>query len=268
MLRLQLILGRRLDVVHVAPVAGRDLVGRDLLRVRRPDDRVGIVVAALRSVDAEEREGRLSRLTDRDVVVVDERFELAVWRFLRVDAVDVELRAHRTSKSAAAAPAATAPPAASARRVGPAAVVLERAAPDDGVDRDLDGTFGIDEGERREGQRHAGIGLLRGERGGERRGELLVIERRTFLLGGGLDEYELVATLHRFSIPEARRFLYPGRRFGRVRRQSLVLVAQSHRALVVGDRALRHRRGRRNERREHETSDRDTPGTPHGTLPL
>ena len=115
--RLQLIFGRRPDVVHVAAITRLDLVGGDLRRVRRPDDRIGIVVAAFRSVDAEERGGRLPGFADGHVVVADEGLELAIWRLLRRDGIDVDFRAHGSAESAAASSATAFPAAAPRRRV-------------------------------------------------------------------------------------------------------------------------------------------------------
>ena len=188
-------------------------------------------------------------------------------RLLRLDAVDVELGAYRAAKPAAAASAAAAAPATSAGRVCPAAVVLERAPPGDVGDGNLDCALAVDEVEGRERQRDAGIRFLGRERAGERRGHLLVIERRPLGLCRRLNQHELVAALDGLAVPEARRFLDPGRRLGDVRREPLVLVAQPHRALIVGDGALRQRREHRDERREYQTSDQGDTRTAHAKAP-
>ena len=54
----------------------------------------------------EQASGPLARLADGDVVVADDRLELAVGRLLRLAAVDVERRPHRPGEAAAAAAAA------------------------------------------------------------------------------------------------------------------------------------------------------------------
>src|SRR5262249_45612356 len=125
-LRLELILGRRLDVVDEATVAGRDFVDGDLRRVGGPDERGRVVVAALGPVGTEDLRLARARGADRNVVVVDEGFKLAVGRFLRLGAVDVERRAHGAGQAAAHAAAASRASALGRRR---ARVGLERALP-------------------------------------------------------------------------------------------------------------------------------------------
>ena len=60
-LRLELILGRRLDVVHLAAIAGPNAIRGDVLRVRRPDDRLRVVRVALGAVGAQDRHVASSR---------------------------------------------------------------------------------------------------------------------------------------------------------------------------------------------------------------
>ena len=194
-LRLELILGRGFDEVDVAAVAGRHLVDGNLRRVGRPHQRVGIVVAAFRSVGAEQRDLALAGLADRDVVVVDERFELLVGRLLRLGAVDVEDRPDRPGEPAAASASA----APSGSRGRPAGVGLERAAPHrrsarpsgrgaaagaaaraSRRERELDRAVVVDE--REGGERKRDGGVLSARRGREDDSQPRVIEGRLLRL--------------------------------------------------------------------------------------
>ena len=121
MLRLQLVLGRRLDEMHVTAIAGSHLIDSDRLRVRRPGERVRIVVTPFGAVGAEERNLPFAGFTDGHVVVVDQRVELSVGRPLRLGVVDLEWRTNR-SREAASATSSAAP---GARRLLPACVGLE-----------------------------------------------------------------------------------------------------------------------------------------------
>src|SRR5688500_11628700 len=94
--------------MDVATETGFDLVDRDPGRVRRPFERLAVVVTAFGSIGAQERYGAAVRLADRDVVVVDDRLELAVRRFLRLDCIDLRRWPHRAGEAAAAASATSA----------------------------------------------------------------------------------------------------------------------------------------------------------------
>jgi hypothetical protein len=64
--------------MDVAAMTGADLEHGELLRIGRPGDRFGIEVSALGAVRGEHRQLVLAGFADRDVVVADQRFELAV----------------------------------------------------------------------------------------------------------------------------------------------------------------------------------------------
>ena len=199
-LRLQLVFGRRLDVVDQAAVARPDAIGRQLLRVGRPGDRVEFVAVGLGPVGAQHRRRPGARLADGDVEVGDERLPGAVGRHARLR-VGPGWGAGRRRLALLECP--------DRRRLG-AGVVGEGAGPDRPVEARLDRALAIPERERVERQRDSGDLPARHLR--HRGREPLVIERRPFLSRVGIDENELVAALHRPAIPEAVRLLDPGGR--------------------------------------------------------
>ena len=103
MFGLELIFGRGLDIVYVSPLPRPDLVGREPCRVRRPGQRIRIVVAALGAVRAEQDDVTAADGAHRHVVVANQRFALAVGGHSGLGTVDVELGPHRTREPAAAA---------------------------------------------------------------------------------------------------------------------------------------------------------------------
>ena len=274
-LRLELVLGRGFDEADVAAEAGRDLVDGNLRRVGRPYQRVGIVVVAFGSVRAEERDLALAGLADRDVVVVDDGFELFVGGLLRLGAVDVEDRPDGPGESAAAASPSAAP---SRSRGRPAGVGLERAAPHrrsarpsrrraaagaaaraSRRERELDRAVVVDERERGERKRDGGV--LPARCGRDAGSKPRVIEGRFLHSRLGVDQHELVASADRAAVPEPVRPRDPGGLLGHVDGEALIGIAQRHRPLVVGQRALRRggapapaRRSARRPARSEEVS--------------
>ena len=77
-LRLELVLGRRLDVVDQPPVPRLHAKRGDPCRVRRPADGVEFVAVVLGSIHAQTRPGLLADVADHHVVVGDERLALPV----------------------------------------------------------------------------------------------------------------------------------------------------------------------------------------------
>ena len=198
------------------------------------------------------------------VVVVDERFEFAVRRFVRFDAVHVEFRANRPGKAAPSAPAAATTSV--AWRIQTAGVLHDRAPPEGVVHGDLDRLLAIDEREGIERQRNACVRLLGFDGLRERGREFVVIEGRPLCLSRGVHDDKLGAALHRSPVPEAGRFLDPGRRLRHVDGQSLIFVAQPHRPLIIRDRSLRTR-GSCRETQTREDGHGDGPADAHG-IPL
>src|SRR5579859_1439665 len=84
MFRLELICGRRFDVMDFSLVAGAYSVNGEMLRIRRPGKRLDRVIASFRSIGAEHDglPGAVFGLgvgrTQRDVVVVDKCKPFAV----------------------------------------------------------------------------------------------------------------------------------------------------------------------------------------------
>jgi hypothetical protein len=239
-LRLKLVLRGGLDVVDVAAVARLDLVDGDPGRIRRPGEALGIVVAALGSVGAEDGEVTAAGFADGDVVVPDHRLPLAVGRLHRLGRVDVEL----TPDGARQAPAA---PAATARvaLVQPAGVVTERAAPRRLADHELDRLLVVGERERVERQLERRVLALGCRR--QRGRQLRVIEGRLPGRGIGVYEDELVPALDALPVGEAVGRLDEPRRLGHVEGQAAVAVPEPHGAAVVLDPPLRGRRRRQQD---------------------
>ena len=77
---MELILGRGLDVIDLASVARPNAICRDMFRVRRPHDGLWVVRVALGAIGAERRGVAAPDGAEREVVVLDERLELAVGR--------------------------------------------------------------------------------------------------------------------------------------------------------------------------------------------
>ena len=219
--------------MHQSAVAGSHAIGRELLRVGRPNDGVELVAVGLGPIGAEHREGPGAGFAHGDVEVRDDGVPLAVRR-----------RAGLRVRTGRRAGGRRLPlfERADDRRLG-AGVVCQRARPGRVVEARLNRALVVLEGERVEGERRRRDLPSRHLR--ERRGKLLVIERRALLAGVGVDEHELVAALHRSPVPEAVRLLDPGGRPGHVERQRFVLLAQRRRALVVGGRDLRGGRQRK-----------------------
>src|ERR1019366_687351 len=69
--------------------------------------------------------------------------------------------------------------------------------------------------------------------------KVLARQRRALLERGGVNHDDLTAAASRLAVPEAIRVLDPRRRFGGIDHQSLVPLAQFHRALVVRSGTLR-----------------------------
>src|SRR5207344_3010078 len=83
------------------------LVDGDARGVRRPDQRLGIVVVPFRSVGRQKVEGAAACWTDGEVVVVNDCFEFAVGRLAGLRAVDVERCADRPAQASAPASASS-----------------------------------------------------------------------------------------------------------------------------------------------------------------
>ena len=225
-LRLQLVLGRGLDVMHEAAVSRLHAIRRELLRVGRPRHRVEFVAVGLRPVGAEHRERLGARLADGDVEVGDHRFPLAVRRH-----AGLRVRGGRRAGRGRLPLLERA----DGRRLR-ARVVRQRARPRRTVEARFDRALVVFEGEgveRKRDRRDLPARHLR-----KRGGELLVVERRALLAGVGIDQHEFVPALHRPPVPEAMGLLDPGGRPGHVERERFVLLAQAGGPLVVGGRDL------------------------------
>jgi hypothetical protein len=75
---LELVFRRRLDVMHVTPIPWRDLVDGNPAGIGRPHERFRVVIPTLRTIRAQQRDAAAARFANRQVVVVDQRLELAV----------------------------------------------------------------------------------------------------------------------------------------------------------------------------------------------